>query len=425
MTKTKKAPKLIDQSRCERCMKLFSVSDLCMHESDLCCVDCLDAAPVAVVTAPVSAPQSSASVAPIVKAPSVASAPRIETHARCERCFRVTSLVTMTTLDDEHVCARCATPDKQWYAIALVGPESKIAKNIRTRATKYGVRDMLGRIVSPKVQVARESRNSYSAFTADDQLLGQITADDHEDAFRQARDKFEPRSQKGVFKPNPDEIFLPKLHRIEHTVETYKDPGAKRSKKRVVYLAYGDDDKLLGRILGAKNQKHAQEIATNLYGAKDKPNTPLIVQGTVDRVELTKTGGKITVRNQKAMKGYLLVECKKDDRIFTTIKETPGVYSVLPFTEKVTFEQIERDGLPEYPTGLDTEEIENLVLKPREKPKSQSFAVGDKVIVATGAFTGQTTTVDQIVNETTAEITVSIFGREAPIKIPFAALRKA
>lgn len=433
MPRAKKKP---EQSRCERCLKLFAPDDLCLDVADLSCVECLGA-PVQkgrpVAQAPITDANAQRAPDKAPPAPNVANAlvsrlaPPAETHGRCERCMRLTALVEMhQNTKNEHVCSRasCSDSDKVWFAVALVGSESKTAKLIRERATKNRVRHMLGRIVSPKTRVASQTKTSWAAYTEDDELLGHVTAEDHEEALYLAKQKFEPRSQKGVFKPEHRDVFIPTLARVLRTVERTKEKG--RTVKRTVYTAYDDQDHVLGRILGAKSPQHATEIATRLYTPKDdKPKTAPVVQGFVDRVEVVREGGTVKVQNRRAMKGYLLVECQKNDHVLSSIRSTKGVYSVLPFTEKVTAEQIERDGLPDYPSGLSREEVEKHTVKPKDKPLTVKYKTGDRVTIVQGPFTDQTCEVIAVLPQhEKVTCAVKVFGRPSNVTFDVAQVRK-
>jgi transcription antitermination factor NusG len=228
---------------------------------------------------------------------------------------------------------------------------------------------------------------------------------------------------KGVYKPMPEDIFIPKLARVVRTVEYTRVDG--KRKKQTVYTALADDDRVLGRISGAKSPKHASEIADRLYGEKDKPQAPVVVQGHVFDVRRVKEGGEKKVRNRKSMKGYLLVQCKQSDHIFSAMKEIKGVYAVLPFTEKITIEEIEKYGLPDYPSSLTWEEQQKFTVDPKQKPMLQTYNVGDEIDIVAGPFSGQRSKVERVLPEDRVTCYAEMLGKKISVAVHFAEIRKA
>ena len=123
--KTKSAKR----ARCERCYKLYAPADLCEDGADVVCVDCIDKAPA-------QSEQTHAAPAAVVAPPAPAvTRPEVE-RARCEKCFRLVAAVALHQIGADVLCESCCVGQKRWFAIALVGAEGKITKNIRDRAKK-------------------------------------------------------------------------------------------------------------------------------------------------------------------------------------------------------------------------------------------------------------------------------------------------
>lgn len=107
---------------------------------------------------------------------------------------------------------------------------------------------------------------------------------------------------------------------------------------------------------------------------------------TVRRI---KEGGQELTHNKKAMPGYLLVQIETTPEAIANVKNTPYVLTVLPFKEKMTFEDLEDGELPPKPTPLQEEEVVAMAPKEKKVVKLQSeYKIGDKVKVIHGSLKG-------------------------------------
>lgn len=141
-----------------------------------------------------------------------------------------------------------------------------------------------------------------------------------------------------------------------------------------------------------------------------------------ERIQEIKRGKK-TETTRKFFPGYLIVNMHLFDdnnqlmeKTWYFIKETDGV---LGFA-----------GTKDRPTPMRPKEVEGLLAQVKEredsiKPKI-SFEVGDKVKVADGPFQNQNGIVEEIDPERgKLRVSVTIFGREAPVDLEYWQVEKA
>ena len=141
-----------------------------------------------------------------------------------------------------------------------------------------------------------------------------------------------------------------------------------------------------------------------------------------ERVQEIKRGKK-TETTRKFFPGYLIVnmhlldeENHLIDKTWYFIRDTDGV---LGFA-----------GTKDRPTPMRAKEVEALLAQVREredsiKPKI-SFEVGDKVKVADGPFQNQNGIVEEIDPERgKLRVSVTIFGREAPVDLEYWQVERA
>lgn len=141
-----------------------------------------------------------------------------------------------------------------------------------------------------------------------------------------------------------------------------------------------------------------------------------------ERVQEIKRGKK-TETTRKFFPGYLIVNMHLLDennqfieKTYYFVRETDGVIGFA--------------GTKDRPVPMRKKEVESLLAQVREredtiKPKI-SFEVGDKVKVADGPFQNQNGIVEEIDPERgKLRVSVTIFGREAPVDLEYWQVEKA
>jgi transcriptional antiterminator NusG len=152
--------------------------------------------------------------------------------------------------------------------------------------------------------------------------------------------------------------------------------------------------------------KEALERRIKTMGFEDKI---FQVISPEEQYEETRKDGKKVIKTRKLYPSYLFVEFEVekevDDRAWFMVRNTPGVTGFLGSSGRGT-----------KPNPVRASEINDILMKMGkiEKP-SIDFAVGDKVSVAAGPFSGQSGEVSAV-NEATQTVTVLIdmFGRLTP-----------
>lgn len=126
-----------------------------------------------------------------------------------------------------------------------------------------------------------------------------------------------------------------------------------------------------------------------------------------DVVEV-KNGAKKTVQ-KKMFPGYVLVNMVMNDDTWYVVRNTRGVTGFVgPGSKPVPLTEAEMK-----PLGIKTENV------------SIDFAEGDTIVVVAGAWKDTVGVVQRIdYGKQTATINVELFGRETPVEISFAEVRK-
>nr|WP_026504456.1 transcription termination/antitermination protein NusG [Butyrivibrio sp. NC3005] len=126
-----------------------------------------------------------------------------------------------------------------------------------------------------------------------------------------------------------------------------------------------------------------------------------------DEVEV-KNGKKRTVQ-RKMFPGYVLVHMIMNDDTWYVVRNTTGVTGFVgPGSKPVPLSDAEVK-----PLGIKTETVKI------------DFGVGDEVRVIAGVWKDTSGYIDRIdMNKQTATISVELFGRETPVEISFAEIRK-
>ena len=126
-----------------------------------------------------------------------------------------------------------------------------------------------------------------------------------------------------------------------------------------------------------------------------------------DVVEM-KNGAKKTVQ-KKMFPGYVLINMVMNDDTWYVVRNTRGVTGFVgPGSKPVPLTEAEMK-----PLGIKTENV------------SIDFAEGDTIVVVAGAWKDTVGLVQRIdYGKQTATINVELFGRETPVAISFAEVRK-
>ena len=132
-----------------------------------------------------------------------------------------------------------------------------------------------------------------------------------------------------------------------------------------------------------------------------------VIVPTEDRVEVKE--GQRKVKTRKMFPGYVLINMVMNDDTWYVVRNTRGVTGFV--------------GPGSKPVPLSEEEIGMLGIQP--ETIEIDFAEGDSVVVTGGAWK-DTTGIIQTINsqKQTVTINVELFGRETPVEISFAEIKK-
>lgn len=120
--------------------------------------------------------------------------------------------------------------------------------------------------------------------------------------------------------------------------------------------------------------------------------------------------GKKKISQRKFFPGYLLVEMELNEKTYMLIKTTPGVSGFI--------------GLGKKPMPLPQVEVDNILKRTQEtqlKPSPKTiFEKGEQVRVIEGPFVNFNGTIEDIHPEKgKLRVSVSIFGRAAPVELEY------
>ena len=134
----------------------------------------------------------------------------------------------------------------------------------------------------------------------------------------------------------------------------------------------------------------------------------LEVRVPMQEVVEMKNGAKKTVQ-KKLFPGYVLVNMVMNDDTWYVVRNTRGVTGFVgPGSKPVPLTEAEMK-----PLGIKTENV------------SIDFSEGDTIVVVAGAWKDTVGAVQKIdYNERTVIINVELFGRDTPVEIGFAEVRK-
>ncbi|ANE03187.1 transcription termination/antitermination protein NusG [Corynebacterium crudilactis] len=147
--------------------------------------------------------------------------------------------------------------------------------------------------------------------------------------------------------------------------------------------------------------------------------------------------GKRKLVKRKLLPGYVLVRMEMNDRVWSVVRDTPGVTSFVGNEGNATpvkHRDVAKFLMPQEQAVVTGEaaaaanEGEQVVAMPTDNKKPQiavDFQVGEAVTILTGAFASVSATISSIDPETQKiEALVSIFGRETPVDLSFDQVEK-
>lgn len=136
------------------------------------------------------------------------------------------------------------------------------------------------------------------------------------------------------------------------------------------------------------------------------------VKVPMERYEEVGKDNKITEAERKLFPSYVLVKMVMTDDSWYIVRNTRGVTGFVgPGSKPIPLTEAEVKAL-----GVDMNTV---------KPVEISFAVGEEVSVTAGPFEGFVGVIQKIdTEEQTADIVVSMFGRETPVTLPLQQIKK-
>lgn len=124
-------------------------------------------------------------------------------------------------------------------------------------------------------------------------------------------------------------------------------------------------------------------------------------------------GGKKRSVDERLFPGYVIVMMILDDDAWHIVRSTPGVTGFV--------------GMGSTPTPLAEAEVRNLMrIGKTEAPKFEAkFSIGDSVRIGEGPFKDFMGQVNEVNTEQgKVKILVSVFGRETPVELDFAQVKR-
>ncbi|WP_080793341.1 transcription termination/antitermination protein NusG [Corynebacterium pacaense] len=147
--------------------------------------------------------------------------------------------------------------------------------------------------------------------------------------------------------------------------------------------------------------------------------------------------GKRKLIKRKLLPGYVLVRMDMNDRVWSVVRDTPGVTSFVGNEGNATpvkhrdvakFLMPQEQAVTTGEAAAVNSDGEQVVAMPSDTaaPKlSVDFQVGEAVTILTGAFASVSATISSIdVDNQKLEALVSIFGRETPVDLKFDQVEK-
>lgn len=113
---------------------------------------------------------------------------------------------------------------------------------------------------------------------------------------------------------------------------------------------------------------------------------------------------------RKLFPSYVMIKMVMTDDSWYIVRNTRGVTGFV--------------GTPTEPVPLSDKEVEALGVETSAQTVEVDYKVGDNVTVTTGSFEGFSGKVSSIdLENQTAEVIVSMFGRETPVSLPISQIR--
>jgi len=135
-----------------------------------------------------------------------------------------------------------------------------------------------------------------------------------------------------------------------------------------------------------------------------------------EETEIEYKNGKEVEKVKNLFSGYVFVEMIMTDEAWYIVRNTPGVTGFIGSSG---------GGAKPFPVAED--EMESILrrLGMSERRVNVDFAIGDRVKILSGAFSGVEGTVEELDNDTqTAVVLTILFGRETPTEISYCDLEK-
>lgn len=156
----------------------------------------------------------------------------------------------------------------------------------------------------------------------------------------------------------------------------------------------------------------------------------------IEQVEEIRDGKRKIVK-RKLLPGYVLVRMDINDRVWSVVRDTPGVTSFVGNEGNATpvkHRDVAKFLMPQETVSGDAEtaattaEGEKVVAMPTTAAKpavSVDYEVGEAVTILSGALAGVSATISEIDAENSKiRALVSIFGRETPMELTFDQIEK-
>ncbi|WP_293953706.1 transcription termination/antitermination protein NusG [uncultured Corynebacterium sp.] len=147
--------------------------------------------------------------------------------------------------------------------------------------------------------------------------------------------------------------------------------------------------------------------------------------------------GKRKLVKRKLLPGYVLVRMEMNDRVWSVVRDTPGVTSFVGNEGNATavkHRDVAKFLMPQdsavaagdaAPTTAEGEQVVAMPSDSASRQVSVDFQVGEAVTILTGAFASVSATISSIdVENQKLEALVSIFGRETPVDLKFDQVEK-
>lgn len=169
------------------------------------------------------------------------------------------------------------------------------------------------------------------------------------------------------------------------------------------------------RAVSGKEAKVKEYIDAEIKNGRFDGNVSQVLIPTEKVVQVK--NGKRVVKEHNYLPGYVLVEAKLVGETAHTLRQTPNCLGFLPNLDN--------------PTPLRQSEVNRILgqmEETEEEPLDQiiPYAVGEKVKVVDGPFSGFVGDIEEINEEKkTLTVIVTVFGRNTPLALGFTQVEKA